>query len=247
MKVKSLLTALASAVVISLGSVATTQAAILADIIWVIDTSGSMGDDINQVKQRIVDFNTAMTGNNIDAQYGLVRFGGTASLIQDITSFATFNAAGSPFQLLTDNGGGTEDGSAAIQVALGASFRPDTVRNIILITDEDDDNSSNRTNLNTALAGTSANELINVIGNPNDDSNNYYRDLAPANGGLFFNILDFRDNPAAFFTNFINTKVKEIINEGGGGNNNVPEPASLMLMGVGIAGLSMMRRRKKTS
>ena len=75
------------------------HAAILADIVWVIDTSGSMGGDIAEVKARILEFDTVMTSNGIDARYGAVRFGGTASLIQDITDFATFTAAGSPFTL----------------------------------------------------------------------------------------------------------------------------------------------------
>lgn len=220
------------------------QAIILADVVFIVDTSGSMGDDIDQVKARIVDFNNAMVTNGIDAQYGLVRFGGTASLIQDITTFADFNRVNGPFTNLTDNGGGTEDGSAAIQVAMTATFRTDTVRNFILITDENDDVTTNRAALDAALAGTAANELINIIGNPGDDDNGYYAALAAANGGHFFNILDFRNDPDPFFDNFIKTKVKEIIEEGGGGDNTVPEPASLALLGLGLVGMAGLRRKR---
>lgn len=226
------------------------HAAIVSDVVWVIDTSGSMGDDIAQVKSRIVDFNTAMINNGIDARYGLVRFGGTANLIQDITTFDLFSQAGSPFQLLTANGGGTEDGSAAIQVALGATFRSSTVRNIIVVTDEDDDVSTNRTVLDEALDATAPNELINVIGNPNDDSNGYYQGLATANGGNFFNIIEFRDDPEAFFTNFINTKVAEVLDfcaqnptAPGCNSNDVPEPGSLALLGGGLLVALGLRRR----
>ena len=235
-----------------LGLSANAQALIASDVVWVIDTSGSMGDDISGVKSRIGDFNTAMTNAGIDVRYGLVRFGGTASLIQDITTFSLFNQAGSPFQNLTANGGGTEDGSAAIQVALGASFRSNVVRNIILVTDEDDDVTTNRQALTDALAATQANEFINVIRNPNDDAGNYYANLATSNNGNVFNIIDFRNNGDTFFTNFITTKVAEIKDFCTANptapecnpNNNVPEPGSLALIGLGLFGLASLRRRK---
>lgn len=243
----ALATALATGLI---GFGAPAQAVILTDIVWVVDTSGSMGDDIAQVKSNILSFNTAMVNAGIDAQYGLVRYGGAPSLIQDITTFATFSQAGSPFQLLTDNGGATEDGSLAIQTAMSATFRANSVRNFILVTDEDDDNASNRAALNTALDNTTIKELINIIGDPSDDANNYYRDLAPANGGKFFDILDFRADPQAFFTNFTETKVKETVINFCEANpndpqclNTVSEPSVLALLGLGLLGFGVTRRK----
>jgi MYXO-CTERM domain-containing protein len=249
-RLKSLSAALAVCGAALLGA-QQTQAAIIADIVWVVDTSGSMGGDISQVKQRITEFDAVMLANGIDARYGLVRFGGAASLIQDITSFSDFTRAGGPFQNLTANGGGTEDGSAALQTSLGASFRNDAVRNLILVTDEDDDVSANRAALQAALDATAIDELVNIIGNPGDDSNNYYRNLAPANGGKFFNILDFRSNPAPFFTNFVETKVVEIVDDFCKRFPTDPQcvktvstTGTLPLVALAIAGLVAIRRRR---
>ncbi len=249
-RLKSLSAALAVCGAALLGA-QQTQAAIIADIVWVVDTSGSMGGDIAQVKQRITEFDAVMLANGIDARYGLVRFGGAASLIQDITSFSDFTRAGGPFQILTANGGGTEDGSAALQTALGASFRNDAVRNLILVTDEDDDVPANRAALQTALDATAIDELVNIIGNPGNDSNNYYRNLAPANGGKFFNILDFRSDPAPFFTNFVQTKVVEIVDDFCKRFPNdaqcvktVSTTGTLPLVALAIGGLLASRRRR---
>lgn len=248
MKIRKTLGALALAAAAMTG---TAQAAIVADILWVIDTSGSMGDDINQVKARITEFESVMATNGIDARYGAVRFGGANTLIQDLTTAALFSAG--PFATLTANGGGTEDGSEAIRVGINqATWRANSVRNIILVTDEDDDNPGNRGDLQSTLDGTTEKELINIIGNPNDDAGNYYRNLAPANGGAFFNILQFRADPNAFFTNFLNTKVNEIVTDFCTRNptdpacqNRVPEPGSLALVLAAALGLGVAVRRRR--
>ncbi|KPF61519.1 hypothetical protein D621_00710 [beta proteobacterium AAP51] len=189
------------------------RAAAPADILWVVDTSGSMGDDIAEVKARIQDFHNAMLSAGIDARYALVRFGGNDTLIQNVTTFADFNRAGGPFRTLTANGGGTERGSNATLVGLQqGSFRPGAVINVIVVTDEDDDSTAAQyTNLTNTLRARSA--LFNFIGVPgvgNTDAR--YGLLASSFGGKAFRINEFRSNPQPFFTSFIATKVQEIIN-----------------------------------
>ncbi|NEP47197.1 MAG: VWA domain-containing protein, partial [Okeania sp. SIO2H7] len=139
---KTSIPAVAFVVTLTTTSIAKATSFIPSDIVWLLDTSGSMGGDINEVKSRIGDFDQAMIDSGIDARYALVRFGGNETLIQDLTDFSTFTTPGSPFNLLRTNGGGTERGSRAVNVALAnTSFRPGSVKNFILVTDEDDDSS----------------------------------------------------------------------------------------------------------
>ncbi len=220
-----------------------------ADILWVVDTSGSMSGDIAEVKARIQDFNTAMVNAGIDANYGLVEFGGssgngynsnTATLYQDITDYATFIAAGGAFSKTSASGGGTEKGSYATLLGLNtATFRSGSVINVILITDEDDD--SSLADFNSADAAlTAKNALFNFIGVPGtDNTDSRYGVLASNHGGYAFDIYDFRNDPENFFNTFIQYKVQEITE-----HNTIPEPASMSLLSMGLLGLAGLRKKR---
>jgi len=220
-----------------------------ADVMWVIDTSGSMSGDIVEIKARMQEFNTAMVNAGIDVHYGLTEFGGTsgngynhdtATLYQNPVDYATF-VAGAPFtNLSAANPGATEKGSLATTVGLTATYRSGSVINIILVTDEDDDSSDAQ--FNTANAGlTAADALFNYIGVPGTGNTNArYGVLASNHGGSAFDIISFRSDPDSFFDNFIDTKIEEIKEK------VIPEPITMAGVLLGIGGLAGYVRRRRS-
>jgi von Willebrand factor type A domain len=112
-----------AAIAVTCGFTSATKAATLADIAFIIDTSGSMSGDITEVRNRIIDFDRALVDNGIDAQYGLTLFGSGENFVQNLTDFSNFNRPTGALQTF-NIGGGTESGSAATQVSLNnSSFR----------------------------------------------------------------------------------------------------------------------------
>jgi hypothetical protein len=114
----------------------------MADIVFLIDTSGSMGTEIAAVRNNVTAFANALAASEIDYRLGLVRFGNGSGanpgivgsgLTDNVTTFkswvSTLNASG-----------GTEPGFAAIRLAIqNYNFRPGAQKVFILITDEDSD------------------------------------------------------------------------------------------------------------
>ncbi len=249
------------------------QALILTDIIFIVDESGSMGTVQTNLRNNIGLFASTLTGTGqVDAQYGLVGYGNSSvvpRMLTNLTSAASFATAA---QGLLINGG-TEPAYTASAFALNAldnqtslfNFRTNAVKNIIIFTDEPSNGdtaargtvggsavtfsivdgllSSNNALYNAALSGTST---INSIGG-----------LATGNNGQVFNLSLFNTTNQTvitqFVTDFATAKLQETIdfcaanpnlpecqNTGG----NVPEPGVMALLGIGLLGLGVMRRRK---
>lgn len=142
-----LMIAAAAAVTTLLGPAPQAQAG-TADVIVVVDESGSMAGEHAWISTMIGQLDTALAAQGITGRYGLVGFGGGTTHYAghkhtvgggEFGTAAQFSAATSGLVL----SGGTEDGWSGIDTALSYSFAPAAGINIILVTDEDRDNINN--------------------------------------------------------------------------------------------------------
>jgi hypothetical protein len=291
MSLPKLLCALAACLA-AFGSANVRAAPLTADVVVVVDESGSMSGEhawlpgmIGSLDGQLIA--SGLTGN----QYGLVGFGNgigggansgrafdmdAAAGIQHFGTAAQFGAAAGGLVVT----GGTEDGYAGINFTLSNySFRPGAAVNFILVTDEDRDNTNGALTFNSILTALDGqNILLNaVVNNPfrcdsqtslgiaanaagfiADGAGGYntcantviengagttetdYVALALQTGGAAWDLNQLRlgGNTAVSFTAaFVDIKVQEI-------QQQIPEPGSLGLLGLALAGLAALRRRK---
>jgi hypothetical protein len=149
------------------------NAATTADVLFVVDESGSMSGEHAWIAGMVSTLDTALTGAGVTGnQYGLVGFGtsshGPAG--QDPHKHAVGGTDfGTAAQLSTAAGtlvasGGTEDGWEAIAYALNNyTFRANAALNVVLITDEDRDNTSGDTYASVLALLQSKNALLNAV------------------------------------------------------------------------------------
>jgi hypothetical protein len=194
------------------------------DIVFIIDESGSMLPDINEVRARVDDIVNQLQRERIDFRLGLIGFGTVTGHGQPPT---TFHGEAHIHTALTDNvptfrsalddlvaNGGFEPGFSA--TILGVSdrmgFRPEAGVCVIMITDEDADDPELQTAALTALRQRNDAVFFGIVdptdgstktqyGMPGDydlsdcDANPSPRDsLARETCGQVFDILEFRRN-----------------------------------------------------
>jgi hypothetical protein len=105
------------------------------DIVFVLDTTSSMGSYIEGVKQTIVAFAETLAGRNRDYRLALVTFGDTVRESQPFTNDVAEFVAWVSGQQAEGGGDGPENALGAVQHAAGLPFRSGVQRLIILLTD----------------------------------------------------------------------------------------------------------------
>lgn len=159
---------IASSVFLFAHSAAAITVPTAADIIVLMDESGSMSGEQAWIKTVVTALDNGLQAEGFtDVKFGSVGFavGSGPGLTRtfDVGGELLFSAA--DFQTLNYSlGGGTEDGWAAIEVAGTYPFTPGAVRNFIMVTDEDRDNSQRDLTFDSVLLGIqNAGALLNTV------------------------------------------------------------------------------------
>lgn len=188
-----------------------------ADIVFVIDRTGSMGSKINQVKSNLDGFINKMTDNGIDVNMGLVTYGEVndseptikTTMTSDLTQFKSYLSS------IGVNGGGDyyESGLEGIadttNGALSYSLRSDSAKQFILVTDApvhdnnaDADGGDGKSSFDiddVALDLKSKGIKLTVVGTNNTDVNTQLKRLSNPTGGEYIDIDgNFQDQLNAY-------------------------------------------------
>ena len=166
-----------------------------ADIIFVLDVTGSMSNEISAVKNNLVEFTDSLSHKGIDFRLGMVTF------LDDIENIYNFTNDVQQFQSYIDvqyahgGGDGPENSLDALMAALQFNFRSSANKVFIWITDNtyhEEDNVSSLSAENVVDDLLLNGVAVHCIGNEAYQTS-YNRIIIPTNGS-FYNIYgNFRD------------------------------------------------------
>ena len=167
-----------------------------ADIIFVLDVTGSMSGEIAAVRDNIIEFTDSLSYRGIDYRLGMVTFLDVIENVFDFTDDVQQFQMDVAAQYAHGGGDGPENSLDALSAASQFDFRENANRIIIWITDADyhiNDNITQQTK--EAVVGQLLSEGIQVhcIGTPMFQTD-YYDQITMNTGGSYFDINgNFRD------------------------------------------------------
>lgn len=188
-----------------------------ADIVFLVDTTGSMGSDIRNVSDNLSKFASGLS--DCDVQFGLVDYKDVTSDADPLTQYPFTDDIGSIKSQLdvlagSVTGGGDLNESAleAIDSGLRYSFRSDATKQFILLTDapfhdKSSDGLSAHTSSDIKAALNSQNVRLSLISN-SSAAPAYKNAGLLTNGGLFLNI-------SSNFADGLSSLVESIKNDAG--------------------------------
>ncbi len=164
-------------------------AALLADVVFVLDVSGSMGDNINKVRDNVGEFADSLAARGYDYQIGIVTFSDYVDHIWDLTNNIELVKQRLSSIVLW---GGDEDSPSGLYKATELSFRPGSKRTIIWVTDEPYHQRS-YTQQQIVNRMLSMEITVNGVG-LNDLQMDWFDPIVIPTGGNFYDIFgNFRD------------------------------------------------------
>ncbi|MEH7095612.1 VWA domain-containing protein [Neobacillus vireti] len=167
-----------------------------ADVAFVLDSTGSMGYTINNVKNNINDFVDRLDANKVDVRLGLVDY-------KDINAdgpkstknhgwFTTANAFKSDLNSVRANGGGDDPESAvdALEEARLMGFTDNKAKFIVLLTDVDYHENTRFDGLTTMAEEINRLKADKISASviTSTDYSSYYKDLYTNTGGILADI-----------------------------------------------------------
>jgi uncharacterized protein YegL len=184
-----------ASVLLGSGPVRISQVA-LADIVFVIDTTGSMNDKIDGLLKSCQKFVDELGKRRIDWRVAVISFGDLTipgDKIQATEFSNSIDTVKNSLQNIPRNSGGANTGESSFEALLKAAgldnYRHAVIKVFILITDEPALQSNQVDAKSITVALKSKGALTFVIAHPED----YYKSIAQATGGTWFQISSDTD------------------------------------------------------
>jgi hypothetical protein len=191
------------------------------DLVFVLDTSGSMSSEISGVQRNMTEFLARLSERGLKGRYALVVFSDGAQVAKDFTE-STDEMIRAISPLVAEGGRGGGDSSlAGLYVATQLSYEPSARKVLILITDEDhelpDPPVSSLGEVTTALKGKGLDQIHLVVSSGLNLSYGFLRQAAP---GSYFSLSSSGRSSSgldALFSNVAQAVANPSMLRGGGG------------------------------